>query len=105
LYSGTYSLSASGNPNFSLLLPNPGNRSQCLKYCQLAYGGYGWDSTHEMIMIMGNIYKQLHIDLDVLLTLALPGLETDKESRLRTTSVFVAGLDWVATTCYHEGNV
>jgi hypothetical protein len=24
-------LSLSGNPNFSLLLPNPGNRSQCLK--------------------------------------------------------------------------
>jgi hypothetical protein len=23
-------LSLSGNPNFSLLLPNPGNRSQCL---------------------------------------------------------------------------
>jgi hypothetical protein len=60
----------------------------------LAYGGYEWDSTHGMIMIMGNIYKQLHIDLDVLLTLALPGLETDKEGRLRTTSVFVAGLDW-----------
>ena len=27
----TPALSLSGNPNFSLLLPNPGNRSQCLK--------------------------------------------------------------------------